>query len=67
MPRLSFLVCEFQASFLSILSVHKESKHEGIKYPCPHCEYQATQTGRLKVHIDWVHLGARYPCYSCEY
>ena len=47
--------------------MHRESIHEGIKYPCPHCEYQATQTGRLKIHIESVHLGIKYPCDSCEY
>ena len=47
--------------------LHKESKHEGIRYPCNECEYTATVAGKLRRHKENKHKGIRYPCDVCEY
>ena len=52
------------------LKSHKESKHEGIRYPCDQCEYAATRLGHLKSHKESKHEGCegvRYPCDQCEH
>ena len=37
------------------LKRHKESKHEGITYPCDQCDLVATQAGSLKLHKKRKH------------
>ena len=55
-------MCEFTASTSYNLKVHKQSKHEGIRYPCDMCEYAVTRQWVLKVHKESKHEGNRYPC-----
>ena len=45
----------------------KESKHEGIRYPCNQCEFASTKPGILKAHKKSKHEGIRYPCDECDY
>ena len=47
--------------------MHKENKHEGVRYPCSECEYVATQAGNLRLHKENKHEGVWYPCSECEY
>ena len=48
--------------------MHKESKHEGIRYLCKHSEYFANTPLSLKRHIIIKHNGIRsYLCDICEY
>ncbi len=42
------LKCDFAATRASILKRHVESKHEGVRYPCPQCEFAATTASNLK-------------------
>ena len=55
--------CEYSGS-RTVLNQHKQSKHEGIRYPCDHCEDAFTTKGILKKH---KHEGIRYSCDQCEY
>ena len=32
------------------LNIHKQYKHEGIRYTCDQCDFMATQSGHLKRH-----------------
>ena len=32
------------------LKVHKESKHECVRYPCDQFDYPATEAGSKKIH-----------------
>ena len=49
------------------LRAHKESKHEGMRYPCDKCEYAATTASNLRKHIESKHAEVRYFCNKCEY
>ena len=51
----------------NMLKQHKESKHEGVRYPCDECEYSANRLANLKMHKQSKHDGVRYPCDQCEY
>jgi len=48
--------CEFTGS-KSGLKYHRESVHEGVRYPCDQCEYVATQLSSLKRHTKRKHSG----------
>ena len=58
-----------QATQQSNLTVHTNSKHAGIRYPCTECPDRPsfTQKGDLKKHTDSKHLGVKYPCTECDY
>ena len=58
--------CEYTGS-RAALKHHKESKHDGIRYPCNQCDYAATTSGSLKTHNESKHEGIRYPCDQCDY
>ena len=45
----------YAATKLSHLKIHKESKHEGIRYPCGKCIYAATDLGKLGRHKQSKH------------
>ena len=55
------------ASQKTNLKRHKQSVHEGVKYPCNKCEYQATTKGALQRHQKSEHEGVKYSCNQCEY
>ena len=42
--------CSYTATTTGNLKVHKEAKHEGIRYPCDQCPYSSVQLGDLKRH-----------------
>ena len=47
--------------------MHKESKHEGVRYSFDQCDYFATEAGNLKKHKRYKHEGICYPCDQCDY
>ena len=47
--------CDFQATTLSKLNLHCQSKHFGIKHPCDLCEFKATQSQGLRDHKQRKH------------
>jgi len=36
--------------------VHKESKHDGIRYPCDKCKYSSTRPDKLNDHMKRKHM-----------
>ena len=42
--------CEYTGSRVAV-RIHKQSKHERIRYPCNQCDFAATTAGHLTVHI----------------
>ena len=46
---------------------HKETKHEGIRYPCDECKYAAKRVFDLKRHKEYKHEGIRFPCEYCDF
>ena len=49
------------------LTVHIQSKHEGIKYACDKCDNQFTQKSHLTTHIQSKHEGIKNVCDQCDY
>ena len=49
------------------LKMHKQSKHEGIKYSCEQCDYEATMKANLLRHLKSKHEEVKYPCNQCDY
>ena len=43
------------------LKIHKNFKHECIRYPCDQCDHAATTDGALKRHKESKHKGIRSP------
>ena len=39
------------ATRASILKVHVESVHEGVRYPCSQCEFGTTTANDLRRHV----------------
>lgn len=37
------------------LKRHRESVHEGIRYPCEECDHRASTTWKLRAHIKKKH------------
>ena len=52
--------CNYQSIYLSSLTIHIKSKHEGVKYPCNLCDYQATLQCNLITHFKSKHEGVKY-------
>ena len=42
------------------MTMHIQSKHEGVKYACNQCDHQATRQSNLTQHIQSVHEGVKY-------
>ena len=49
------------------LTVHIQSKHEGIKYACDHCGNQFNQKSHLTTHFQSKHEGIKNACDQCDY
>ena len=49
--------CDYTATRADLLKSHKESKHEGIRYPCSDCDYASTRVSDLKRHKESKHEG----------
>ena len=43
--------CEYKTKTNYLLRVHKESKHEGIRYNCELCDYSAKSTKQEENHL----------------
>ena len=43
--------CNYTASTPSILKIHADAVHKGVRYPCDQCDYKATQKVNLKRHV----------------
>jgi len=59
--------CEYKAKTKYLLRVHKESKHEGIRYKCELCDYSAKKKEQVKLHNEAKHEGKTYSCNQCNY
>ena len=42
--------CNYKAKNPSLLKLHVDGIHEGVRYPCEQCEYKATQKSSLNRH-----------------
>ena len=60
-------LCHKKYKTRSHLSQHRESVHEGVKFPCNQCDYQATQQTSLNIHIKSKHEGIKFACKQCDY
>ena len=59
--------CDFQGTKQSNLTLHIQSKQEGVKYACDQCDYQATRQDHLRRHIQATHEGTKYSCDQCDF
>jgi len=66
-PKLSCEECGYSTPNHYHLKRHKESNHEGIRYPCDQCEASYTTKSSLESHRESVHEGLRYQCNECHY
>ena len=48
--------CEFKGT-QPALSLHKRTKHLGIRYSCDQCDYSSNYKGSLKKHKEYKHQG----------
>ena len=60
-------ICKYKASQMSSIKEHKESIHDGQRYPCDKCDYKATSKSSIIVHVAAIHNVQRYPCDQCDY
>ena len=58
--------CEYSTN-KQYLKQHKQSKHDGVRYPCDQCDYAATDPSNLNKHQQSKQRGVRYPCDQCDY
>ena len=49
------------------LSKHKQSEHEGKKYPCNACNFFAAKKVILRTHKQSVHDRKKYHCDACDF
>ena len=47
--------------------MHKEAKHEGVRYDCDQCGFKAPSKRSIKRHKDAVHEGVSHVCDQCDY
>ena len=55
----------FSTAYMSLL--HKQSKHEDIRYRCNQCSFKAKYKSNLKQHQQSQHEIAIYSCDQCGY
>lgn len=60
-------ICEYKATRQTHLTLHIESKHEGIRYGCNICPFKTITNNFLKVHKQFAHEGKRFECNSCDF
>ena len=58
--------CDYKGTS-SALRQHKQSKHEGVKFPCPECDVILSRETHLLKHQNAVHKGVRFQCPHCDY
>ena len=51
-------VCGKAFGNTTMLKVHKDAVHEGLKVQCPNCHKYLSKSG-LKEHIDTVHIKSK--------
>ena len=49
------------------LKIHRESKHEGVRWPCDQCDKQFREKSVLQKHIKGVHEGVMFNCKLCDF
>ena len=59
--------CDYKTKTNYQLKVHRESKHEGIRYNCELCDYSAKKKEQVKLHNEAKHEGIKYSCNKCDY
>ena len=60
-------ICGYKATRATMLTLHKESKHEGIVYGCDICQFKTITKNFLTVHRQVQHEGKRMNCSHCDY
>ena len=65
--RLECEICGYKAKRTTHLTLHKESKHEGVTYGCDICNFKTIQKGFLTVHKQVEHEGKRFECTVCNF
>ena len=50
-------LCDQKFTTQCNLTLHIQSKHEGVKYACNQCDYRAKRQEHLTRHIQSVHKG----------
>ena len=46
---------------------HKQSIHEGVKFPCNKCAFTASKKSHLLRHIQVIHEGVKFSCDLCDF
>ena len=41
-------ICDYSSKTTTALKMHKQHKHEGIKYPCDECSHVASKLDNLR-------------------
>ena len=61
--------CDYSTPYPANMKVHRQAKHEDLRYPCLQCAYTATTEVNLRVHTRYIHtLGQNYlKCKVCSY
>ena len=59
--------CVAAYTCIKTLTVHKKSKHEGVRYSCTQCEHQYIARSDLKMHHKAKHEFEKLVCDKCEY
>lgn len=67
MVKCDFINCEYQSNRPDKVRLHKQTIHQGIKFPCNHCEYKACSPCDLRKHVRGRHEGIRYKCDKCDH
>ena len=63
-----FQCCDYTTAWPNALRQHKDTQHEGIRYPpskktkfqCDSCDYTTAQANVLRQHKKFKHEGMRY-------
>ena len=67
MVRCDFEQCQYQSNRPDKVKLHRQTIHQGIKFPCNHCEYKAMSPCDLRKHVRGRHEGIRYTCDRCDH
>ena len=59
--------CDYKATQRGYLQIHKQSKHEGLKYGCDQCNYEASGKGQVQKHKESKHEDLKYGCGNCDF
>ena len=56
--KLNCKACGKSYNQASLLKIHFDMEHLGIRYPCDYCEYLGSQIKTIKTHMESYHPGA---------